>query len=32
VINAVDFDFVIIDEAPQAIEAECWIPILKVHI
>lgn len=28
-LNGVTFDLVIIDEAAQALEASCWIPILK---
>lgn len=28
-LNNIDFDICIIDEATQAIEASCWIPILK---
>eukprot|EP00977_Amphora_coffeiformis_P006232 scaffold1341_cov178-Amphora_coffeaeformis.AAC.9 len=27
--NSPDFDLVVIDEAAQALEASCWIPILK---
>ena len=29
VLNNVEFDLVIIDEAAQALEASCWIPILR---
>ncbi|KAH8112236.1 P-loop containing nucleoside triphosphate hydrolase protein [Phellopilus nigrolimitatus] len=29
VLDNVDFDLVIIDEATQALEAACWIPIIK---
>ena len=30
-LNKVDFDLVVIDEAAQGLEAACWIPILKVR-
>ncbi|KAI5118949.1 hypothetical protein M0805_006295 [Coniferiporia weirii] len=29
VLDGMDFDIVIIDEATQALEAACWIPVLK---
>lgn len=29
ILNDVEFDLVIIDEAAQALEASCWIPILR---
>jgi len=28
-LSKINFDVVIIDEAAQALEASCWIPILK---
>jgi ATP-dependent RNA/DNA helicase IGHMBP2 len=28
-LNSVEFDLVVIDEAAQALEASCWIPILR---
>ena len=32
VLKEQSFDIVIIDEAAQALEASCWIPILKVSL
>lgn len=29
ILDGVDFDLVVIDEAAQALEASCWIPILR---